>query len=313
MVDVTELRPLGTGGPRVSPLCFGTSALSSMPQVYGFEVSEDRALETVRAIVASPVNFIDTSNNYGADGASERHVGRALEESGRRQEKVLSAKVDPDQETERFDGERVRESVRETLERLGTDKLPVLHLHDPERITFEEAMSPSGAVAALVQLREEGVAERIGVAGGDVALIGRFLDTGAFDAVLVHNRYTLLDRSAEALFRRAHASGVGVMNAAPYGGGILAKGPDVVAKYAYHPVPETVLETARRMQALCRDHGTELATAALQFSLRSDIVDSTVVGVTHSKRVSETVAAATVDLPDALFVELDRCVASGIC
>lgn len=306
-MDVTATRPFGDGGPLVSPLCFGTSALSSMPQVYGYAVEEDQALETVRAIVDSPVNFIDTSNNYGADGASERYVGLALEESGRRQGKVLSCKVDPDPVTGRFDGARVRESVRESLERLGTDKMPILHLHDPERITFEEAMAPDGPVAALAELRDEGVADKLGVASGDLGLVERFLGTGVFEAVLVHNRYTLLDRSAEDLFRRVHQSGGGVMNAAPFGGGILAKGPDQVARYAYQPVSDDVLASVRRMVDICRDFDVTLPAAALQFSLRSPVVNATVVGVTRSSRVAETVASATAELPDELFVALDGC------
>jgi D-threo-aldose 1-dehydrogenase len=54
----------------------------------------------------------------------------------------------------------------------------------------------------------------------------RYLDTGVFEVVLTDIRYTLLYRSAEALFRTAHERGIGVLNAAPYGGGMLAKGPE---------------------------------------------------------------------------------------
>jgi D-threo-aldose 1-dehydrogenase len=46
--------------------------------------------------------------------------------------------------------------------------LPLLFLHDPERITFEGSMAPDGAVPALVRLKEEGVVGHLGIAGGPV-------------------------------------------------------------------------------------------------------------------------------------------------
>lgn len=57
--------------------------------------------------------------------------------------------------------------------------------------------------------------------------------------MLSHNRYTLLDRSAQGLFRDAHARGLGVLNAAPYGGGMLVKGPETVALAAV-PIPDAL-------------------------------------------------------------------------
>jgi D-threo-aldose 1-dehydrogenase len=57
---------LGRTHLSVSKLCFGTSALGDMPDTYGYEVDEHRAKETIRAIFAGPVNFLDTSRNYVA-------------------------------------------------------------------------------------------------------------------------------------------------------------------------------------------------------------------------------------------------------
>ena len=50
-------------------------------------------------------------------------------------------------------------------------------------------------------------------------MLARFVDTGVFDVLLSHNRYTLLDRSAGDLFTRAAGMGLGVVNAAVFGGG----------------------------------------------------------------------------------------------
>ena len=72
---------LGRTGLEVTRLCFGTSGLGDMPSTYGYSVDEDRARATVRAILAGPVNFLDTSRNY-ALGRSEQRIGAVIREEG---------------------------------------------------------------------------------------------------------------------------------------------------------------------------------------------------------------------------------------
>src|SRR3954467_11191020 len=77
-----QIRTLGKTGLQVTELCVGTSAIGSMPKTYGYEVAEDRALETLRRVFQGPITFIDTSNEYGQDGSSERLIGTVLRELG---------------------------------------------------------------------------------------------------------------------------------------------------------------------------------------------------------------------------------------
>ena len=122
-----------------------------------------------------------------------------------------------------------------------------MYLHDPEyHITFAEAMAPGGPVAALAELRDQGVLGHLGVAGGPVRLMREFIATGAFEAVISHNRFTLIDRSAEPLMDDAAARQVAFVNGAPYGGGILAKGPEQQPKYAYQPAATRYSPRSRR-------------------------------------------------------------------
>jgi D-threo-aldose 1-dehydrogenase len=144
------------------------------------------------------------------------------------------------------------------------------------------------------------------VAGGPVEVLQSYVDTGAFEVVLSHNRYTLLDRSAEPLFTAAAARGLGVLNAAPYGGGMLAKGPSVQQKYAYGARDDRIRQAAEAMEAACRRHGVPLPAAALQFSLRSPVIHSTVVGVSSPERIEQTLELAAVPIPDELWPELER-------
>jgi Peptidase family M20/M25/M40/Aldo/keto reductase family len=86
---------------------------------------------------------------------------------------VLATKVDPLIGSNDFSGDRVRKSVAESLERLGVDRLQLVYLHDPEKISFEVGMAKGGPVEAMVKLRDEGVIEHIGVAGGPINLMFR--------------------------------------------------------------------------------------------------------------------------------------------
>lgn len=295
---------LGATGLEATNLGIGSSALGSMPGVYGYDVDRERAVETLRRALGSPVRLLDTSNGYGG-GNSERLIGEVLREIGGLPEGVLlTTKVDPDSSGD-FSGERARRSVEESSERLGMDYFPLMFLHDPERITFEEAMAPDGAVPALVKLKEEGVLGHLGVAGGPVGLMAQYVGTGVFEALLTHNRYTLLDRSASALLDECARSGVAVLNAAPFGGGFLARGPGNESRYGYRPAPAALVDRASEIEAVCARYGVPLAVAALQFSMRDPRVASTVVGVTRPERVDQAIEMANYETPEGLWEELE--------
>lgn len=301
-----DRRPFGRTGLSVTPICIGTSPLASMPDLYGYAVDDARAEATVGAVFDGPVNFLDTSNNYGA-GSAERRVGAVIRRRGLPEGFVLATKADADPETGDFSGERVRRSVEESLERLGLDYVPVMYLHDPEyHVTFEEAMAPGGAVEALVALREEGVVGHLGIAGGPVGLMRRFVGTDVFDAVINHNRWTLVDRSAGPLMDDAAAKDIAFVNGAPYGGGMLVKGPDAQPRYAYRETDESIRAAVRAMAAACAAHDVPLAAAALQFSLRDPRVTSTIVGVSEPGRIAATLQLADTPIPADLWDELDR-------
>jgi D-threo-aldose 1-dehydrogenase len=305
------LRPFGRTGLSVTPLCIGTSALGSFPAQYGYEVNDERAAATLRRVFQGPINFIDTSNEYGG-GESERRIGRVLKALGGIPPGfVLATKVDPLPGSLDFSGRRVRASIAESLERLGLQQLQVVYLHDPEKITFAEATAPGGAVEALITLHEEGLIQHLGVAGGPIELMHQYVATGLFDTIISHNRYTLVDQSAEPLLDAAAQRGVAFVNAAPYGGGILVKGPDQVPKYCYHPANEETLDRVRRMQQICRAHDVPLPAAALQFSLRESRIVSTIVGITEPERVEQTLRLAEWPIPEGLWHDLESLIVAG--
>jgi D-threo-aldose 1-dehydrogenase len=295
---------LGTTGIEVTRLCVGTSPLGSMPAVYGYEVASEDAVETIKAVLRGPLNFIDTSNAYG-NGRSEAAIGLAIAQlGGLPAGYVVATKVDPDPETGVFDGTRVRRSIEESLDRLGLERVDLLYFHDPELIDFSDAMAETGVVPALVRLRDKGICAHIGVAGGPVGLLRQYLETGHFEVLLTHNRWTLLDQSADELLTYAAEAGLGVVNGAPYGGGLLVKGPEASPRYAYTPVSPAMGERSGELHRLCAKYDVPLAAVALQFSLRDPRITSTVVGVSKPERIPANLRLAGIPVPEDLWHEV---------
>jgi D-threo-aldose 1-dehydrogenase len=276
-----------------------------MPETFAYSVSEASALATLRAAFAGPINFIDTAAAYG-DGESERRIGLALRElGGLPAGYVLASKADRNLQTGDFSGEQIKRSVESSLRRLGLDHIQIMYIHDPEHTTFENVMGTGGALDVLQRFQAEGTIGHLGISGGPVDMLIRYVETGAFAALETHNRYTLLNRSAAPLLDIAAQRGMAVINAAPYGSGMLAKGPDAYARYAYQDAPPEMVDRARRMAAVCAEYGVPLPAAALQFSLRDPRVTSTVVGMSRAERIAQTVELLQHAIPDELWPRLD--------
>ena len=293
------------GGLALPALCFGTSSLGNMPRTYGYEVDESRARATIDAILDSPFPFLDTSRNYG-DGESERRIGAALAERGGLPDgAVLSTKLDRDPDTNRFDAARARASLEQSLTALGLQSVDILHLHDPEHAaSVREITAAGGALAELVKMKEEGLCRAIGLAAGDVEVMMPILLDWEFDVLITHNRWTLANRNAGQLIETALSRGVAVMNAAPYSGGVFAKGSVEHPRYVYQDKDDSALDPVRDIERICARHGVPTGAVALQFSLRDPRVASTVCGVTRPERVEQTLAWAALDVPDAVWAEI---------
>jgi D-threo-aldose 1-dehydrogenase len=276
-----------------------------MPETFAYEVPEERALATVRAFFGGPLNFLDTAASYG-DGESERRIGIVLREMGGLPGGfVLATKADRDLQTGTFTGAQMHRSVERSIRLLGLPQLQLVYLHDPEHISFEEAMQPGGPVKVLQQCKEEGLIEHLGVAGGPIDMMMRFVETGLFEAAISHNRFTLLNREAEPLWELCARRGVAAVNAAPYGSGLLAKGPGAYPRYMYGQASPELLRRAGQMEEACARQGVPLAAAALQFSLRDARMASTIVGMTRPARITDTLELAQQPVPDELLSELD--------
>ena len=292
-------------GLEVTELSFGTSSLGSMPDTYGYEVSENRAQKTLNRFFQGPVNMLDTSRNY-AMGESEKRIGKAIKENGGWPNGfLLSTKLDRNMDTLVLDKNRVRESLEESLKTLNVDSVDILFLHDPEYAKdITDITKKDGAMDELFKIKNEGLAKAAGVAMGKVDIMFPLLKDWDFDVIINHNRYTLLNRETNEMYDYASSKNIAIFNAAPYAGGVLAKGPDNFKKITYQDATEEKLAPAREFEKVCKKHNVELGAAALQFSLRDNRITSTICGVTSVESIEKTLAWANTNIPEEFWNEV---------
>lgn len=301
--SVSKSDTLGPTGLPLTAVAAGTGTWLAFGP--GVDTPVATSVELAHALFESrTVRVLDTSNNYGL-GESETRIGLAIREyGGLPDDFLLQTKVDRDMATGDFSGARMRRSLAESLERLGLDRLSLVYLHDPENTTWDESMADDGPVAALVAMRDEGLIAHIGISGGPADMLARYVDTGLFEALITHNRYTLVDRGASDLLTRARASGLGVFNASPYGGGLLTRWPVLPGRYAYGDAPVALLDSANDIGALCDAAGVPLAAVALDWSLRDPRIDSTIIGMRTVADLRATDELLAVDIPESLWASI---------
>src|SRR5918911_4906802 len=106
--DPLARKPFGQTGLMVPPIAVGCAPLGNMPEAFAYGVSEEDALATVRAALASPIPYLDTAAWYG-DGESERRIGLVLRElGGLPAGAVLQTKAGREPVTNDYSGEMVK-------------------------------------------------------------------------------------------------------------------------------------------------------------------------------------------------------------
>ncbi|MCZ9881209.1 aldo/keto reductase [Arthrobacter sp. B2a2-09] len=313
-------RSLRTGQP-INELGLGAAQFGNLFK----ETTDDESAHAVTAALDEGIRYFDTAPHYGL-GLSEQRLGRALKDTGR-DSVVLSSKVgrlllDSPETADRLDDDGfivparrrrvwdfsrdgILRSVEESLSRLGTDYLDIAYLHDPD--DHWKSASTTG-MAALVELREQGIVRAIGAGMNQSPMLADFVRNTDVDVVMIAGRFTLLDQTALAdLLPLARERGVGVVAAAVYNSGLLSS-PTVnsSAHYNYSEASSAVLERTRRIAEVCARHGVSLPEAAIQYPLRHPAVVSVVTGMRTEAHVRSTVDRYRAHIPGSLWDELHQ-------
>lgn len=277
---------LGHSDVAVTEFGLGTAQLGDLYR----PSSVAEAHEIVEAAWRGGVRHFDTAPLYGY-GLAESRLGAAIRELDR-SEFTLSSKVgrvltpkagDSDFRWD-FSARGVRESLEQSLERLGTTYLDVGLIHDPQG---HVDWAIDEALPALEELKDEGLVRAIGVGSGVVDVHLAFAETGRLDVLMVAGRYTLLEQpAAERLFPLCAAQGISILNVGVFNSGLLAaESPGSESHYDYATASPELVDRARELAELARSHGTTLPQAALAFAAAPAIVAAVVVGAESAQQV----------------------------
>jgi D-threo-aldose 1-dehydrogenase len=307
---------VGRSALSVTRLGLGTAPLGGLFEA----VSDEEAHRVVQAAWDAGIRFFDTAPLYGS-GLAEQRLGAVLRDKPR-DEFVLATKVGrllradaPPEPGQAFVGvpplnpvfdfsyDGVMRSFDESLDRLGLDRVDILHIHDPDD-RYDDAIT--GAYRALDRLRAEGTIRAVGAGMNQAEMLVRFARAGDFDCFLLAGRYTLLDQTGLVeLLPLCLERGIGVIAGGVFNSGILAD-PSPGTHYNYMPAPPDLLQRAQHMRRICASHGVSLQAAAIQFPLGHPAIASVVLGCRSVAELEQNVAAFEEQIPQDVWQELEQ-------
>lgn len=249
--------PLTLDGIELTRIGLGTNRLTDTP--------ENRELLT--AAVDAGLNLIDTANGY-TNGESERTIGGAL--APFRENLVVATKGG-------YRGGRpdaIGAQIEESLERLGTDTIPLYYLHrvDPD-VPLEKSLG------AIAQYRDQGTIRQVGISNVDVEEIERARQVVPVAAV--QNHYSRTERGHDDVVDHCTEQEIIFV---PY---FPLRGQDGAA-----------------LTRIAREHDATPAQIALAWLLRRSPIMLPIPGTTSIEHLRENLGALEIELTDAEYEEL---------
>ncbi len=298
-----KYRELGKTGLRVSAIGLGT-----MVHAGHFGAMKDsESLSAIEAAFDLGVNFIDTSDAYGA-GYSEKLLGDALK--GKRDKVILATKggnvmVGPNRGKRIFEPDYISQVMDESLQRLQTDYIDLYQLHNPTIDVIER-----GEVwSVLERAKQAGKIRHYGVSINSVAEGIAAVTDGRAETIQVE--YNLLAQEPrDTIFPRAEKAGIGIIARVPLKRGILTgkmtqadetrfQGEDVRARSFKGEAFAKELGKAEQLKFLVHGPVKNLCQAAIAFCIAHPAVSVVIPGARNAAQMRENAAGADVEIPAA--------------
>lgn len=341
VLTATSRRKIASTGLEVTALGIGSAPLGGL---YA-DVPTGQALDMLQSAWDLGIRYFDAAPMYGLT-RSEHLVGQVLREQDGSH--VLSTKVGRLMTTERagrklppeppknpldpgwwnglpfrevfdysYDG--VMRSYDDSQQRLGTNRIDILYVHDIGRITHAElhdhhwgALTKGGGFRALQELKSAGDIRGFGLGVNEWEIIRDALEETDLDVSMLAGRYSLLDRDAgETFLPLAQKRGMSLVLAGVYNSGILAAGRDGRKKFNYADADPKVVARVEALRAVCDDYGVPLAAAAIRFPMRHPAATCVVIGAKTAAQLRQNVEWFDADLPDSIWTDLDTALAKA--
>jgi aryl-alcohol dehydrogenase-like predicted oxidoreductase len=286
--DQTPAAASGTfaigGDLPVHRLGFGAMQLTGRG-VWGEPADPVEAIATLRRSLELGVTLIDTADSYGPHVA-ERLIAEAL--APYPANLVIATKAGlqrpgPDQWVPDGRPQHLREACEGSLRRLRLERIDLYQLH-----RIDDKVPLQDQIGTLLDLQHEGKIRHIGLSEVSVAQIEAV--RRMTPVATVQNRYNLVDRASEDVLEYATREHIGFIPWFPLATGKLAK-------------PGSVLDR------IATQLGATPAQVALAWLLKKSPVMLPIPGTSKVKHLEENVAAALLEIDDALEATLSR--ASG--
>ena len=314
-----DYRALGRSGLKISPLGLGTDNFAN-------PTPEDESVRIIDAALEAGINLLDTSNSY-AKGEGESLIGRALANSGRRQDVVLATKAHyptgpgpNDQGNSRL---HLMRACEDSLRRLQTDWIDLYQLHRPSpTIPIDETLG------ALTDLIHQGKVRYIGSSTHPAWQVMRAIMVSELKGyarfISEQSPYNLLDRRIEnELVPMCQEHGVGIISWSPMAMGILA-GRYADAKdypsesraaerggiYAERVTARGV-EVGNRFVQLAKDQDISPAQLAILWVKDQPGITAPLIGPKTIDQLNHLLPVTEMMLSDSLRVACDELVAPG--
>jgi aryl-alcohol dehydrogenase-like predicted oxidoreductase len=305
-----KYRILGRTGLRVSAVGLGT-----MVHAGHFGPMDDReSLSAIQTAMDLGVNFIDTSDAYGA-GYSETLLGQALR--GKRDRIILATKggnvmVGPDRGKRNFTPDYISHVLDESLKRLQTDYVDLYQLHNPTVDVIERG----DVWQVLERAKQAGKIRHYGVSINTVEEGIAAVNGGRSDTIQLE--YNLLAQEpAEKIFPLAQKADVGIIARVPLRRGILTgkltvaddgrfQGEDVRARSFRGEPFRRELAKAEQLRFLLDGDVQTFAQAAIAFCLAHPAVGTTIPGARNAQQMRENAAGANVTISPASLKRVDE-------
>lgn len=281
---------------------------------FGGRLDERRTAAVVGAALDAGITFFDTADIYG-DTKSEEFLGRAL--GRRRNEIVLATKfgmeVDPQRTGAKPD--YVRQAVEDSLRRLGTDRIDLYQLHQPDPNT-----PIADTLGALDDLVRAGKVREIGCSNFSTDELRAAEDavrSGAARFISVQNEYSLLQREPEqGMLEECRRAGLAFIPYFPLASGLLTgkyrhgqpapKGSRLESRSGTEPFTEENLLLVESLLKFAASRGRTLVELAMSWLASRPTIASVIAGATSPEQVKTNAAATGWRLSEAELAELDE-------
>ncbi|KAB2338396.1 aldo/keto reductase [Cytobacillus depressus] len=276
-------RQLGQTDLYVSELGLGCMSLGT---------DANKAQEIIETALDEGINYFDTADLYDF-GENEKIIGQVLKSV--RDQVIIATKAgnhwNENKDSWSWDPSKkyIKEAVKASLTRLGTDYIDLFQLHGG---TIEDPIEET--IEAFEELKKEGLIRYYGISSIRPNVIREYIKKSNIVSVMI--QYSILDRRPEEeVLPLLKKNGIGAVTRGPLAKGLLSE--KMLEKATEKGYLDYHLEDLQEVIPLLRDRLSDsrsMTEIALQYNLADPAVSSVIAGASSVQQVKENAKAISV-------------------